>query len=57
MLSRRLLLNVDEIAAVIEGIESILPITEVRFEGWVEIWKRCVMLERGLWDVVISSVS
>ena len=37
----------NEITATIEGIGLITPITEARFEEWVEIWKKCVMLERG----------
>jgi hypothetical protein len=58
MLSPMLLLNVDEITARIEGVGSIRPITEVRFEERAEIWKKCVTPEEGfwVWDLVIRSV-
>jgi len=41
-------------AATIEGIGSMNPITEERFEEWVGIWKKCVMLEKGFWDMAIT---
>ena len=51
---RRLLLNVNEITATIEGIGLITPITKARFEELVEIWRKCVILEKGFWDMAIS---
>ena len=48
------LLNSDENTETIEGIGLITPITEERFEEWVGIWKKCVMLEKGFWDMAIS---
>jgi hypothetical protein len=44
----------DVITATIEDIGSITPITEARFEEWIEIRKKCVMLENGFWDMAIS---
>lgn len=52
--SASFLLNVDGMAATIESIASMAPITEERFEEWVEIWKKCVMLEKGFWDMAIA---
>ena len=46
--SPRLHLNVDEIAAKVEGVGSITPIAEARFEERVEIWREFVMLEQGM---------
>jgi hypothetical protein len=54
VLSPRLLLKLDGIITTIEGIGSITPITGERFGKWVEIWKKCVMLEKGFWDMTIS---
>jgi hypothetical protein len=54
ILLHKLLLNVDVITTTIEGIGSITPITEARFKDWVEIWKKCVILEEGFWDMAIS---
>ena len=54
IVSCRLLLNVNEITATIEGIGLITPITEARFEELVEIWRKCVILEKGFWDMAIS---
>ena len=48
------LLNVGDMVATIEGIGSMAPITKERFEEWVEIWKKCVMLEKGFWDMAIA---
>ena len=48
------LLNVDGIIATIEGIGSIAPITDEGFEEWVGIWRKCVMLEKGFWDMAIA---
>jgi hypothetical protein len=48
-----LLLDAGGIAAAIEGVGPIASITEARFE-WAEIWKGCLMLEKGFWDVGIS---
>jgi hypothetical protein len=45
--------SADEITATIEGIGSITPIIEARFEEWVEIWKKYVMVGRVLWDMGI----
>lgn len=39
----------------IEGIGSIMLIIETRFEKWVEIWKKYVMVENGFWDMAILS--
>ena len=51
----RLPLNADEITATIEGpIGLIISIAEVRFERWVEIWEKRVMLEKGFWDMATS---
>ena len=33
---------------------SITPITEGRFEEWVEIWGRCILPKKGFWYVAIS---
>jgi len=56
MLSRMFFLKVDsEATAIVGGIGSITPVTEARFEEWVEIWNRCIMLEKGFWDIAISS--
>jgi hydroxymethylpyrimidine/phosphomethylpyrimidine kinase len=52
--SSSFLLNVDGVVATIEGIGSIVPLTEERFEEWVEIWRKCVMLEKGFWDMAIA---
>ena len=52
--SSSILLNVDGITATIEGIGSIAPITEEGFKEWVEIWRKCVMLEKGFWDMAIT---
>jgi hydroxymethylpyrimidine/phosphomethylpyrimidine kinase len=54
MLSPRLLLNANGITGTIEGIGSITLITRMRFEERVEIWKKCVTLEKGFWDIGIS---
>ena len=43
----------NEITATIEGIGLITPITKARFKEWAEIWKKCVMLEKGFWDMAI----
>ena len=48
MLSPRLPLDANKIAATIEGIGSVTPITE-GFDECVEIWKKGVMLEKGFW--------
>ena len=48
------LLNMDDTTATIEGIGSITPVTEERFEEWVEIWRKCVMLEKGFWDMAVA---
>ena len=53
ILSLRLLLSVDGMTTTVEGIGSITPITEVRFEEWVGIRKKCVMLEKGFWNMAI----
>jgi len=50
----RLPLNADEITATIEGIGSVTPITKAAFEEWIEIWRKCIMLEKGFWDMAIS---
>ena len=47
-------LNVDDMAATIEGIGLMAPLTEERFEEWVGIWRKCVMLEKGFWDMAIT---
>ena len=53
ILSLRLLLSMDGMTTTIEGIGSITPITEVRFEDSVGIRKKCVMLEKGFWNMAI----
>lgn len=51
---RVFLLNVDDVTATIEGIGLVAPITVEGFEEWVGIWKKCVMLEKGFWDMAIT---
>ena len=48
------LLSADEITATIESIGVMTPITGASFEEWVEIWRKCVLLEKGFWDMAIS---
>lgn len=48
------LLKMNKNTATIEDIGLITHITEERFEEWAEIWKKCVMLEKGFWDMAIS---
>ncbi|KAF9787316.1 Phosphomethylpyrimidine kinase-domain-containing protein [Thelephora terrestris] len=38
----------------IEGFGSTTPVTKERFEELVEVWKRCVVMEKGFWDMIIS---
>jgi len=40
--------------ATVEGIGSVASPTEGIFEEWVEIWRKCVMLEKGFWDMAIA---
>ena len=48
------LINMDDTTATVEGIGSVTPPTEGIFEEWVEIWRRCVKLEKGFWDMAIA---
>ena len=50
----RFSLNLDDITATIEDIGSTTPITEEVFEQWAEIWKKCVMFEKGFWDMALA---
>jgi len=52
--SASFLLNVDDIPATIEGIGSMAPLTNERFEELAEIWRKCVTLEKGFWDMAIT---
>ena len=47
-------LNVDGMTATIEGIGSTVPLTDERFEELAEIWRKCVALEKGFWDMAIT---
>ena len=47
-------LNVNGVTATIEGIGLKAPVTQESFEEWVEIWRRCVLLEKGFWDMAIG---
>ena len=38
----------------IEGIESITAIAEAIFQGWVEVWMKCVTPKKGFWNMAIS---
>jgi hydroxymethylpyrimidine/phosphomethylpyrimidine kinase / thiaminase len=40
--------------ATIEGIGRITPITKERFEEFAGIWRKCVMLEKGFWDMAMD---
>ena len=51
---RRLFLIVDDMAATIEGIGLIAPLTEERFEELVRTWRKCVVLEKEFWDMAIA---
>ena len=52
--SPSLLLNAGDMVATIEGIGSMAPLTEEMFEEWAKIWRKCVMLEKGFWDMAIT---
>lgn len=47
-------LSVDKITATVESIGSKAPITGTNLEEWVDIWRKCVELEKGFWDMAIS---
>jgi thiaminase len=51
---RLFLLIVDDMAATIEGIGLIAPLTEDRFEELVKTWRKCVVLEKEFWDMAIA---
>ena len=38
----------DGITATIESIRPITLVTEVRFEEWAQIWKKCIVLGKRL---------
>ena len=46
--------DVCNTTATMEGIESVTPITEKRYEELNEIWTKCVMLERGFWNMAMA---
>jgi thiaminase len=46
--------DVDDLTATIEGFGSTTPVTKEIFEELVEVWKRCVVMEKGFWDMIIS---
>ena len=48
------LLVVDDMAATIEGIGLIAPLTEERFEELAKTWRKCVVLEKEFWDMAIA---
>lgn len=50
----RLPLSVDGVTVTIESISLKTSISGANFEEWVEIWKKCVLLEKGFWDMAIS---
>jgi len=52
--SASFLLNVDDTPGTIEGIGSMAPLTNERFEELAEIWRKCVTLEKGFWDMAIT---
>ena len=54
VLSSRCLLSVSDPVATIEGIGAVAPLTEERFGELVEIWRKCVVLEKGFWDMAIT---
>ena len=40
--------------ATIEGYGSITPVTEERFKELLEVWRRCIIMEKGFWDMVLT---
>ena len=43
-----------DVADTVEDIGRTTPITEERFEELAGIWRKCVMLEKGFWDMAIG---
>ena len=41
----------DETTGTINGINAV---AEARNDGWAAPGRKCVMLERGFWDMLIS---